>query len=177
MAQRFHRFSDGKHFSARVWLEPQTGVCGPTEAGTHEPMAVLESIDHGRCRYRLSALVGLPVRIGDVEVGRIADVILNRSFGHALGFVVAGRGAHRHFLPWVAARVEGDHVATHSIFALLSTSELAFYLGHGAPLSGELPNRVEDVLVDAEGDVLALLDRAPRGAAAPRRTRRRRSVS
>lgn len=64
MAQRFHRFSGGKHFSARVWLEPQTGVCGPTEAGTHEPMAVLESTDHGRCRYRLGALVGLPVGSG-----------------------------------------------------------------------------------------------------------------
>ncbi|HET8743198.1 MAG TPA: PRC-barrel domain-containing protein [Gaiella sp.] len=138
-------------------------------------MAVLESIDHGRCRYRLSALVGLPVRIGDVEVGRIADVILNRSFGHALGFVVRGRGAHRHFLPWVAARVDGDHVATLSIFALLSTSELAFYLDHGAPLSGELPGRVEDVLVDADGDVLALLDRVPRRAA--RRSRHARSAS
>ena len=41
-------------------------------------MAVLESTDHGRCRYRLGALVGLPVRIGDVEVGRIADVLMEK---------------------------------------------------------------------------------------------------
>jgi PRC-barrel domain protein len=114
-------------------------------------------------------LVGMRVRIGDVVVGRIVDVLLNRSLGHVLGFVVEGRGAHRHFLPWVAGTVEDGHVVTLSVFALLSTSELAFYLDNGLPLRevlGAPPdgNRIlEDVLVDRDGDVVSLVHR-PSGA-------------
>lgn len=95
-------------------------------------------------------------------------MLLNRSLGHVLGFVVDGRGAHRHFLPWVAARLEEDHVATLSIFGLLSTSELAFYLDNGARLSEELSGFVDDVVVDRDGDVVSLVN-------ATHRVRRRRS--
>jgi hypothetical protein len=117
------------------------------------------------------------VRIGDVVVGRIADVLLNRSLGHVLGFVVEGRGAHRHFLPWVAGMVEDGHVVTLSVFALLSTSELAFYLDNGLPLTSALGSPrngsaiLEDVLVDRDGDVVSLVHRpsAANGAPASRR--------
>jgi hypothetical protein len=98
-------------------------------------------------------------------VGRIVDVLLNRSIGHVLGFVVEGRGAHRHFLPWVAGTVEDGHVVALSVFALLSTSELAFYLDNGLPLLDvvDAPHNgdgiLEDVLVDRDGDVVSVVRR------------------
>lgn len=112
-------------------------------------------------------LVGMRVRIGDVVVGRIVDVLLNRSLGHVLGFVVEGRGAHRHFLPWVAGTVEDGHVVALSVFALLSTSELAFYLDNGLPLRDVLDTPhdgdgiLENVLVDRDGDVVSIVHREP----------------
>ena len=42
----------------------------------------------GRRIYGLRALVGLPVRIGEVGVGRVSEVLLDRSHGHCLGFVL-----------------------------------------------------------------------------------------
>ena len=108
-----------------------------------------------------SGFIGLPVRIGDVGVGRIRDVLFNRGFGHVLGFVVDGRGAHRHFLPWVAAAFEPDHVQAKSVFALLSTSELVFYIDNGESLVGEVGR---DMLVDRDGDTITESDarRTPR---------------
>ena len=141
-------------------------------------MASAPSDDRGwPCSTR--DIVGMRVRIGDVVVGRIVDVLLHRSLRHVLGFVVEGRGTHRHFLPWAAGLVEDGHVATRSVFALLSRSELAFYLDNGLPLAGVLgaPRHggaiLEDVLVDRDGDVVSLVHRlsgvdgarAPRGAA------------
>lgn len=124
-------------------------------------MAAVEPTDNG-WPHPLRTLVGKPVRIGDVDVGRISDVLLNRSLGHVLGFVVDGRGAHSHFLPWVAARLAEDHVATRSIFGLLSTSELAFYLDNGSRLSEELRGFVDDVVVDRDGDVVSLVNARPK---------------
>ena len=124
-------------------------------------MTLRESANGGPCLYGLRELVGLPVRIGDVDSGRISDVLLSRSLGHVLGFVVDDRGAPRHFLPWLASRVEGDHVAALSTFALLSTSELAFYVDNGIPLSDEL-RQVDDVVVDGEGGVVTLVARRAR---------------
>ncbi|HEX3289800.1 MAG TPA: PRC-barrel domain-containing protein [Gaiella sp.] len=117
-------------------------------------------------------LVGLRVRIGDVVVGRISEVLLNRSLGHVLGFVVEGRGAHRHFLPWVAGTVENGHVVTLSVFALLSTSELAFYLDNGVRLAEVLGTPrdgaiLDDVVVDRFGDVVSLVERRGAGGGTP----------
>jgi hypothetical protein len=112
------------------------------------------------------------VRIGDVVVGRISEVLLNRSLGHVLGFVVEGRGAHRHFLPWVAGTVENGHVVTLSVFALLSTSELAFYLDNGVRLAEVLGTPrdgaiLDDVVVDRFGDVVSLVERRGAGGGTP----------
>jgi hypothetical protein len=109
------------------------------------------------------------VRIGDVVVGRILDVLLNKSLGHVLGFVVERRGAHRHFLPWVAGTVEDRHVVTLSVFALLSTSELGFYLDNGLLLADVMDDPrdgggiLDDVLVEREGDVASLVHRPDGG--------------
>ena len=99
-----------------------------------------------------STFIGQQVRIGDVAVGRIRDVLVNRGFGHVLGFVVDGRGAHRHFLPWVAAEFETDHVQAKSVFALLSTSELAFYVDNGESLARD---GQPEMLVERDGDTVS----------------------
>jgi hypothetical protein len=108
-------------------------------------------------------LVGMPVRIGDVDVGRVIDVLFNRSVGHAFGVAVDGHGPHRHFLPWAAMGASGDHVEVRSVHALLTTTELVFYLDNGVSLEDELGRAVfDDVLVDAEGDVSEVVgDRRP----------------
>jgi hypothetical protein len=103
-------------------------------------------------------LVGMPVRIGEVDVGRVTDVLFNRSVGHAFGVAVDGHGPQRHFLPWAAMTVSEDHVEVRSVHALLTTTELVFYLDNGVSFHAELGRAVfDDVLVDAEGDVSAVV--------------------
>jgi hypothetical protein len=110
----------------------------------------------------------MPVRLADVMVGRVVDVIYDADFGHALGFDVETRSEQerRHrFLPWVAADVGANHVEIRSVFALLSASELAFYVANGASLVAELwrtgpkDERLADVVVGREGRVVAVLQR------------------
>jgi hypothetical protein len=103
------------------------------------------------------ALISIPVRIGDVEVAQVRDVLLDKSLGHALGFSVVGRGGHVYVLPWLAAEITPDDVMARSVFKLLSPTEFAVYAEHGIALRGDAPRQdnrvVEDVLVQRGGDV------------------------
>jgi hypothetical protein len=116
-------------------------------------VAGVESGDVGSWPVALRRLIGLPVVVGGLGVGRTSDVILDPSLGHVLGFVVDVRGARRHFLPWVAVQVEGDNVAMLSILPLLSSSELAFYLDNGLLLTDTLG----EIVADRSGDIVSPL--------------------
>lgn len=100
-------------------------------------------------------------------MGRVADVLLNRGVGHALGFVVEGRWGQLHFLPWIAARVGDTDVAPVSVFALLSATELSFYLENGVRLTSALDgpgaagSPLDDILIDRDGDVIQIAPRRP----------------
>ncbi|HWO82058.1 PRC-barrel domain-containing protein [Gaiella sp.] len=113
------------------------------------------------------SLLGRKVRVGDVNVGSVADVVVNRSVGHVLGLVVEGRSGQPHFLPWVAARVEEDQIVPTSVFGLLSATELSFYLENGVRLShaidgpGAAGGPLDDLLIDPDGDVAAIVRRRP----------------
>jgi hypothetical protein len=130
-------------------------------------MAAREPSDEPLWPCPARSLLARKVRIGDVTVGRVADVLLNRGVGHVLGLVVEGRSGQLHFLPWVAARVEDGHVAPISVFALLSATELSFYLENGVRLIlaleglGAAGSPLDDVLVDRDGDVTAVVPRRP----------------
>ena len=107
------------------------------------------------------SLIGTPVRVGDIAVGRVSDVVFDRDLARVVGLVVSTRG-DRHFLPWISVTREPGHVAAGSVFAMLSTSELAFYLEHGIKLTDELglgsPGSVPaDVLVRGDGMVVSLV--------------------
>jgi hypothetical protein len=120
-------------------------------------VVAVESREDGRGGSALRRLVGTAVRIGDVDVGRISDVLLDRRLAHVLGFVVAGSGPHgRLFLPWVAAVVEDDRVSARSTYSLLSTSELAFYVDNGLRLTDQLNAGLDDLVVDRRGDVVSV---------------------
>lgn len=113
------------------------------------------------------SLLGRKVRVGDVNVGSVADVVVNRSVGHVLGLVVEGRSGRLHFLPWVAARVEEGQIVPTSVFGLLSATELRFYLENGVRLShaidgpGAAGSPLDDLLIDPDGDVAAIVRRRP----------------
>jgi hypothetical protein len=113
------------------------------------------------------SLLARKVRVGDVNVGRVADVVVNRGVGHVLGLVVESRSGQLHFLPWVAARVEEEEIAPVSVFALLSATELSFYLEKGIRLShaldgpGAAGSPLDDVLIDPDGDVTSVVPRRP----------------
>lgn len=111
----------------------------------------------------IRSLIGTPVRVGDVAVGRVSDVVFDHDLARVVGLVVSTRGTHRRFLPWIAATRTPSHVATSSVLAVLSTSELAFYLEHGTKLSDELRrldahgSLLADVLVRRDGMVVSLV--------------------
>ena len=113
------------------------------------------------------SLLGRKVRIGDVNVGSVADVVVNRSVGHVLGLVVEGRSGRLHFLPWVAARIEEGPIVPTSVYGLLSATELRFYLENGVRLShaidgpGAAGSPLDDLLIDPDGDVAAIVRRRP----------------
>jgi hypothetical protein len=110
---------------------------------------------------RGSELVGLPVQIGVVRIGNIEDVICSRDLGHVLGLVVKPPSRGAAFVPWVAADVSADSVSLKSVYALLSTTELALYLDNGVRLSQRLRDGDGDgdLYVEREG---GLTPRAPR---------------
>jgi hypothetical protein len=93
----------------------------------------------------------LPVRLGDVSLGRVSDVVLGDGLDRVVGFVLEGRDGLSLFLPWVAASPERDRISIGSVFALLSGPELDFYLANGIRL-GEAPDQaLQDALVDESG--------------------------
>lgn len=114
-------------------------------------MAAPRAPEEGAWPRAVLPMIGLPVRIGDVTVGRIADVLFDPGFGRALGFVVAGRSSARHFLPFGAAHVEAAQVRARSAFTVFSTSELAFYLDHGSSVTA---GPRSEVSIDRAGAVV-----------------------
>ena len=81
-------------------------------------------------------LLGLPVRLHGIALGRPVDLIVDPDSWRALGFdVLCGDDVHR-FLPFAAVRVGDDHIAVGSALMLLEDAELAFYRARGATLRG-----------------------------------------
>jgi hypothetical protein len=112
---------------------------------------------------RGSDLLGLPVRIGRVDVGEVRDLLCSRDLGHVLGLEIAGHDRQPSFLPWIAADIAADHVAVRSVVSLLSTSELAIYVDYGVRFSQRANGRGAGLAVEREGQLAAA---PPRNAAA-----------
>ncbi len=114
-----------------------------------------------------AGLLGAPVRVAGLRSGSVEDVVLGADLSVVLGVVVETRAGERRFLPWVAARLEGDALVASSPLALLGGVELAYYLESGVGLrrldavrlaaAGQPAGAVSDVLLDPSGRVHALV--------------------
>ena len=113
-----------------------------------------------------ASLLGRPVRMRGIRLGRPSDVLLDRATMRVVGLeVTCGDDAQR-FLPLAAAHVHDHEIAVRSALLLLEGDDLAFYRrrgrllsamrGRGVSLAGRPVGVLRDVLLDAEGAVTLL---------------------
>ena len=106
------------------------------------------------------ALLQLPVRFGEIQLGRPVDLLLDVDAWQVIGFVVlCGDGSQR-FLPFGACQVTHDDVAVAS--ALLLVDDVGFYETRGTSLRSLLGGDVvgggvlRDAIVGLGGAVAQL---------------------
>lgn len=76
---------------------------------------------------RATQLLSLPVRLHGIQLGRPADLLLDRDVFRALGLDVhCGDDIHR-FLPLPTTLVKDDEICIRSPLVLLEEDELGFY--------------------------------------------------
>jgi hypothetical protein len=113
-------------------------------------------------------LLGLPVRVHGIELGRPVDVILAPSNGRrALGLdVLCGDAGHR-FLPLAAASVGTAAIEIGSTLTLLDDAELEYYRERGSTLrslrgakverGGRAVGALRDLRIGSDGSIEAVL--------------------
>jgi hypothetical protein len=72
-------------------------------------------------------MLHLPVRIGDIELGRAVDLIVDPADGRTLGFEVLCRDGSHRYLPLAAAIGHPDWIEIASPLHLLDLDERSFY--------------------------------------------------
>jgi len=140
----------------------------------------------GRVRERTGdELLGLPVRLHGIQLGRPVDLLLDPEARRAVGLdLLCGDEVHR-FLPLPTAAVDRNEIRIPSPFVLLEQHEVDFYrsrtlaLGglRGRPVerNGRKLGALQDVVVAEDGQLLAAIvsgERVPFDAAlrfAPKR--------
>jgi sporulation protein YlmC with PRC-barrel domain len=113
-----------------------------------------------------ASLLGRPVCLRGIRLGRPSDVLLDRSTMRVVGLEVACGDDVRRFLPLAAARVHDDEIAIRSALLLLEGDDLAFYRrrgrllsamrGRAVTLGGRPVGVLRDVLLDGDGAVTQL---------------------
>ena len=123
-------------------------------------------------------LLGLPVRLHGVQLGRPGDLLLDPHAHRAVGLdLLCGDEMHR-FLPLQTAEVGNEQIRILSPFVLLEQRELEFYrsrtlaLGRlrGQPVDrhGRGVGLLQDVVVAEDGQLVAVIvenERVPFDAA------------
>jgi hypothetical protein len=113
------------------------------------------------------ALLALPLRLHGIELGRPADVLLDRDSLRVVGLdVLCGDEVHR-FLPLPTAAIGDDDLTIHSPLVLLEEDELGFYRarafslkslrGKGVTRKQRNVGALRDVVFAPGGDLLAVL--------------------
>ena len=81
--------------------------------------------------HQLRDVLGTPVRVLGRRVGYVSGVLLDASDSRAIGLEVMSPDRVPRFLPWVAARSDGDAgIDAYSVFLLSDSCEP--YLEQGA---------------------------------------------
>jgi len=108
-----------------------------------------------------AALLGLPVRLQGIKLGRPVDVLVDPEGWRVLGFVVEPRGGALRFLPYAASQPSRAEIAVGS--ALMLLDDVGFYRKRSVSLRALLGAAVErdgapvgtlvDLVVQADGEV------------------------
>jgi len=111
-----------------------------------------------------AGLLGLPVRLHGIMLGRPIDLVLDAGASRVLGFIVESADDAPRFLPYAASQPEADAIAVGS--ALMLLDDVSFYRTRGASLRSLLGTEMErenvpigtliDMHLDHTGDVLDL---------------------
>jgi len=112
-------------------------------------------------------LLGLPVRVRGIELGRPVDLLVDPNQGRVLGLdVLCGDDRHR-FLPLPTAIVAEDELVVPSALVLVDDEDAGFYRHRTFRLSSlrNLPveqneqqiGRLHDLLLEADGRIAALI--------------------
>jgi hypothetical protein len=76
-------------------------------------------------------VLGLPVRLRGIQLGKSVDIVLDRACRRVLGFEVRCGDEERRFLPLSVATVGRDDVQVGSPLVLIDEGELRFYTRGG----------------------------------------------
>jgi hypothetical protein len=112
----------------------------------------------------VAGLVGSPVRLQGILLGRPTDVVLDSTCRRVLGFVVHGGDDASRFLPFAASQPGEGEIAVGS--ALMLLDDLAFYRKHGVSFASVVGSEIArenipvgtliDMQVDHSGNVVEL---------------------
>ena len=112
----------------------------------------------------VSAMVGSPVRLNGILLGRPTDVVLDVEGRRAVGFVVESGDDAPRFLPFAASQPADGVIAVGS--ALMLLDDVGFYLKHGSSFRSFVGTEIErerapvgtltDMRVDSTGAVIEL---------------------
>jgi len=114
--------------------------------------------------FSAAALVGAPVRLNGILLGRPIDLVLDAAGRRVLGFVVESGDDSPRFLPYAASQPATDAIVVGS--ALMLLDDVSFYRKHGVSFKSLLGTGIEretgpvgaliDMLIDRAGDVVEL---------------------
>jgi hypothetical protein len=109
-------------------------------------------------------LAGLPVRLHEVRLGRVVDLVLDPAARRLLGFVVDCGDETTRFLPFAASQPAENQIAVAS--ALMLLDDVGFYRKHGVSFralegaeierAGASAGTLVDMLVDRGGHLVEL---------------------
>ena len=114
--------------------------------------------------FSAAELAGLSVRLHEVRLGRVVDLVLDPTARRVLGFVVDCGDETTRFLPFAASQPAENQIAVAS--ALMLLDDVGFYRKHGVLFralagaeierAGVLAGTLVDMLVDRGGDIVEL---------------------
>jgi hypothetical protein len=84
---------------------------------------------------RVSELLSLPVRLHRIELGRVADVLIDRQADRVVGFEVRCGDEARRFLAFAVVDVRPDELALESALTLIDERDLDYYRTRARRLS------------------------------------------
>jgi hypothetical protein len=110
----------------------------------------------------VAGLVGAPVRLQGILLGRPSDVVLDASCRRVLGFIVEGGDNAPRFLPFAASQPGESEIVVAS--ALMLLDDVAFYRKHGRSFMALVGTEIErengasgaliDMHIDRTGNVV-----------------------